>query len=59
MLLILVGLGFFIWWLVRQFSGEGVATKEDKTLQILKGRYARGEISKEEFEQIKKDLTSD
>jgi putative membrane protein len=56
MLLILVGLGFFIWWLVRQFS-EGGVTKEDKALQILKGRYARGEISKEEFEQIKKDLT--
>jgi putative membrane protein len=27
-------------------------------LEILKARYARGEISKEEFDQMRKDLNS-
>ena len=37
-------------------SGRGTTEKPDP-LEIAKERYARGEISKEEFEQIKKDLS--
>jgi putative membrane protein len=29
----------------------------ESAMEILKKRYARGEINKEEFEQIKKDIT--
>lgn len=29
---------------------------EDSSLEILKRRYARGELSKEQFEAMKKDL---
>jgi len=32
--------------------------KEDSAMKILKERYAKGEISKEEFEAKKKDLSS-
>jgi len=30
---------------------------EDDALELLKLRYAKGDISKEEFEQIKKDIS--
>ena len=48
-------------WGIRKLSDRG--DSEPKTnakrdpLEIAKERYAKGEISKEEFEQIKKDLS--
>lgn len=51
--LIIVGIIFLIRYLVvTTKSGKG----EESALEILKKRYARGEINKEEFEQKKKDL---
>ena len=41
----------------RQQSGSASdSSRAESPLDILKKRYARGEISKEEFEQIKKDI---
>lgn len=40
-------------WLSQQ---KGQSQKEDSAIEVLKKRYARGEISKEEFEEKKKDL---
>lgn len=39
-------------WLVGQRGGEG----RDEALEILRQRYARGEIDKQEFETRKRDL---
>jgi putative membrane protein len=51
--LVVVSLIFLIRWLV----GMSKTTKvEESALDVLKKRYARGEINKEEFEEKKKDL---
>ena len=44
-------------WLVREISGRN-SKAESKVLDILKERYAKGEIDKKEFEEKKKDLNS-
>jgi putative membrane protein len=33
-----------------------VAADQENALEILKKRYARGEVSKDEFEKIKRDI---
>ena len=47
----------FIVWVVREVSGRN-GSANSKALDILKERYAKGEINKEEFESKKKDIAS-
>jgi len=54
---VIVGLIFLIRWVVQQSKPSEPKIKED-ALEILKKRYAIGEIDKEQFEQKKKDLLS-
>jgi putative membrane protein len=63
-LMILVGLifwgciiGLIIWGITRLTKHEAPAGAIKQTpLDIARERYARGEITREQFEQIKKDL---
>lgn len=66
-----MGLGMGLWWIIavllvvlvvwlivrtaRRASSADTAGKS--ALDILKERYAKGEIDKEEYDQRKKDLT--
>ncbi len=46
-----------IMYLVRLMSGGGKKEKKEETaIDILKKRYARGDITREEFDRIKDDL---
>lgn len=43
-------------WIVRTSREDSEAKTEESALDILKKRYAAGEITKDEYEQIKKDI---
>lgn len=60
-----MGFGFFfvllflglVIWLISSLSDANKAAREDsEPLAILKRRYASGEITKSQYEQIKKEL---
>ena len=57
-ILVLVGLILIIKWLVQMTSGDKKLTGGARAIDILKERYARGEIDKTEFQAIKKDLAN-
>ncbi len=55
-LLLVLGIVVLAKWV---FGGTGGRkASEDHALALLRERYARGEIGKEEFDQKKKDMTS-
>ena len=54
---VIIGIVFLVRWIAGFAKQKDQATKEDSALEILKKRYASGEINKEEFEQKKKDIT--
>jgi len=55
MILFWFGFVWLIVWIVREVSGNKT-NQDSKALAILKERYAKGEISKKEFEAKKRDL---
>jgi len=55
--LLIVGLVFFIRWLIQATKGEkDVIGNSSNALDIIKERYAKGEIDKEGFENKKRIL---
>ena len=50
---VIVGLVLGIRWLLRQ----GREQRSDSALEILRQRYARGELAKDDFESMKKELS--
>lgn len=61
--LLIVGLGAGVWWLARQGFGElpsrggpGLLRSSDPAAEILRERFARGEIKRDEFEERRRVL---
>jgi len=66
----MMGLGFILmiifWavviglvvWGVRHYTRRQNNSTNDSAIEIARQRYAKGEITKEQFEQLKKDLQS-
>jgi putative membrane protein len=52
-LLLIAAVAVGVWWLVRQR-----APRHDRALETLRERYARGEITREEFEARRRDLAA-
>ena len=53
---LIVGIIFLIRWVVLSTDRRHETKAGDSALEILRKRYAKGEINKEEFEEKKKDL---
>jgi len=57
LLVIIVAAGALAYSYYRNRGGKGLFPQEnDEAMDLAKRRYANGEVSREEFEQIKRDL---
>jgi len=54
--LIIAGVVLLILWLVQKGGGLRNIKDDETPLQILEKRYARGEITRAQFEEMKNDL---
>jgi putative membrane protein len=56
MVLFWAGVVALIIWGVNRLTRHHISDENQTPLDIAKGRYARGEITREQFEEIKKNL---
>ena len=56
-LLILVGVVLLIVWAVKRFTGTNPSTGVQTPKEILQARYARGEITREQYQQMLTDVS--
>ncbi len=57
-LLIVIGIVVLIVWAVKRFStGNGSGSHTQTPREILQARYARGEITREQYQEMLKDIS--
>ena len=56
-ILMILGIVLLVVWVVQKTRIGERSRVEESALEILKKRYARGEISKEEYEEKKRDIS--
>jgi putative membrane protein len=55
-IIVLIMLVAWGWSFLKKERGPGFGNAQESALDILKRRYAKGEISKEEFDEKKRDI---
>ena len=56
-LAILIGIVVLIVWAVRRFTNANPSINAQTPREILQARYARGEITREQYQQMLQDLS--
>ena len=56
-IIILAGVIFLIVWGIKKATERNYSPTRGSPIDIARERYARGEISREEFERLKQDLS--
>ncbi|KAA3644007.1 MAG: SHOCT domain-containing protein [Chloroflexi bacterium] len=60
---VIVGIVLLVVWLVRQFANgspnvNSAGSQQANPLDIAQSRYARGDITRDEYQQIQSDLSA-
>jgi putative membrane protein len=56
-LAILIGIVLLIVWAVKRFTSGNVSPAAQTPREIVQARYARGEITREQYQQLLSDLS--
>ncbi len=56
-ILLIAGVVLLVLWIVGKSSRGVRSAPEESALDILKKRYARGEITREQYEEMKSDIS--
>jgi len=56
-LAIIIGVVILVVWAVKRFTNSNISSGSQTPREILQARYARGEITRDQYQQILQDLT--
>jgi putative membrane protein len=56
-LAIIIGIVILVVWAVKRFTSGNVSSSGQTPREIVQARYARGELTRDQYQQILQDLT--